>query len=222
MTQPVDIVRVAAVCVGRVRDHTDGAGAWRSAGLKQAQAGPVPVGREGLAGDEVADRLHHGGPDKALLAWAASHNAPLERLFRRPLPPGSFGENLLLEGLDEELVCLGDRWTACSGDGGDDDDPPTDGPVLEVSQPRQPCRTPGRLHGLPELSRHMAQSGSTGWYLRVLVPGRLAAGDRLRLLHRPWPDWTVRRCWRVFQARRERPLEWLALQSLPELSAAWR
>jgi MOSC domain-containing protein YiiM len=193
---------------------------WRTAFVKTASAGPVQVAALGLAGDEQADRQNHGGLDKAVLAYAASHYGYWEGVFRgmdiSPAGPGwsntaygAFGENLTIEGLDEAAVAIGDRWQA--GD-----------VVLEVSQPRQPCWKMGRRWGIVDLPKRVIQNGKSGWYLRVVKEGVLTAGSELTLLERPHAEWTVARVNRLFfhEAHDTTALE--ALANLPELSAAWR
>jgi MOSC domain-containing protein YiiM len=177
--------------------------------LKAPLSGPALVTERGLAGDEVQDHLHHGGADKALLCYSVAHYLRWRVETGLELVPGAFGENLLLEGLDEEGACLGDTWAAGEA-------------LLQVSQPRVPCWKPARLWGRPTLAREMAESGRTGWYLRVPRSGRLEAGQALTLADRPHPDWSVARCWRAYLARHSAPRDWIELQTLPELAAAWR
>ena len=146
---------------------------WRSAFFKQPVAGGrVAVGSLGLAGDEQADRQNHGGLDKAVLAYSADHYGYWrEQWNAAEVPPGAFGENLTIAGLDESGVCLGDRWRV--------------GNVLfEVSQPRQPCWKMGRRWQMPQLPKQVVQNGKTGWYLRVVEEGELAVGDRVELVAR--------------------------------------
>jgi MOSC domain-containing protein YiiM len=203
------VARILALCAGRVRERRDTEGTWSSAVLKTPVPGPVPATQDGLAGDEVRDRRHHGGADKALLCYSAAHYPRWRAETGLDLPPGAFGENLLLVGLDEEGACLGDTWAA--GDA-----------LLQISQPRMPCWKPARLWGRPALADEMGRSGRTGWYLRVTQTGVLEAGMVLELRERPHPDWSVARCWRTWQARGEQPTAWAALRSLPELAVAWR
>ena len=85
----------------------------RSAIDKQPVAGPRAVSTLGFDGDEQADTRHHGGPHKAVHAYAISHMpAWTEELPKRAarFRPGGFGENLVLDGVTEADVCLGDRW----------------------------------------------------------------------------------------------------------------
>lgn len=213
---------ILAVCIGRVREYHDEQGPWRSAVKKSPLQGPGLLTRLGIQGDEQADNRHHGGFDKAVLAWPVSHYRKWEIWLGRSLEPGCFGENLLVEGLDEELVCLGDRWALCPHGHPLGEDPPVSAPVLEVSQPRMPCYKPGRLLGQPDLVHRMIEHGHTGWYLRVLVTGPAQAGARLQLLQRPHPDWTISRCWKAYLSRDTHPQEWRELRRLPELAEAWR
>ncbi len=114
-----------------------------------------------LEGDGQADREAHGGPDKAVYAYPSEHfEAWSEELGQEGLGPASFGENLTVAGWLEDRVFIGDRWRW--GDA-----------LLEVCQPRWPCfklalyRRSGRVGPL------MRETGRTGWYLRVLQPGRV-------------------------------------------------
>jgi MOSC domain-containing protein YiiM len=222
VTHSLEEIRLTHVLTGQVQRREDAAGSWESAVEKRPLSGSAQFTKQGIVGDQQADRRHHGGPDKAVLAWSAAHYPRWEAWLGRALAPGSFGENLLLTGLDEESVCLGDRWALCPVAEARDEDPPVESPVLEVSQPRQPCFKPGRLLGHPDLMHRMLEQGHTGWYLRVLVGGWAGAGSHLLLLQRPHPDWTISRCWRAHLSRDTHPQEWNELRRLPELAEAWR
>lgn len=141
---------------------------------KQAVAGMVEVGKLGLSGDEQADLTVHGGLHKAVYAYPGEHYAFWEEKRREilkrdePLPPGSMGENLTLEGLLESDVWIGDRLRIGSA-------------LLEVSEPRQPCYKFNAKMGYAHATKHMLQSGRTGFYLRVIETGSLQAGDAIVL-----------------------------------------
>ena len=101
------IGQVRAVLTGRAVPYTR-PGTF-SAIDKQSVSGPVAVGAESLAGDEQGDRRVHGGPDKAVHVYPWAHYAIWRsELGDRPLlaAPGAFGENLSVDGLDEQSVCL--------------------------------------------------------------------------------------------------------------------
>ncbi len=143
---------------------------------KRAVAGPVAVGRLGLAGDAQADPSVHGGLDKAVYAYPAEHYAFWQAqrqtqgvsLFEEDLPPGFVGENLALRGLLEAEVWVGDtlHFPDCS---------------LRITEPRQPCFKFNAVMGYAEATRDMVQSGRCGWYLAVVQPGSLAAGQTFTL-----------------------------------------
>lgn len=193
-----------------VHEGPDAGSAWTTGLFKDAVTGPTPVGTTGLAGDGQADLEHHGGPDKAVLAYAATHY-PVWQAELGPigLGPGGLGENLAVEGLDEDTVCIGDTWGVGEV-------------VLQVTQPRTPCWKLERRWGLPDLMRRILETARTGWYLRVLREGEVAVGMAVTLRTRPHPDWTVARALRVRVNRTSRPEEAAALAALPELSEAWR
>ncbi len=172
--------------------------------------GPVQTGWLGLQGDSQADVKHHGGRDKAILAYSADHFAGWRADPElAALSGGGFGENLTLSGLTEPDVCIGDAWRA--GD-----------VLLEVSQPRQPCWKLGRRWRKPEMVKQVVQNGQTGWYLRVLEEGLLEAGFSLQLERRPHPDWSIAAANRVMYDRKTPADRIRALIALPELSDAWK
>lgn len=183
---------------------------WTTGFDKRPVAGPVWLGVTNLDGDGQADLAHHGGPDKAVLAYSADHYEPWRRELEMPvLPFGAFGENFTVEGLTERTVCLGDIWQA--GDA-----------VLQVSQPRQPCWKLARRWRLKTLALRVQESGRTGWYLRVLNEGVVAAGLPLQLRDRPHPIWTVERANWVMHFDKSDLTAAAELAALPPLAASWR
>jgi MOSC domain-containing protein YiiM len=183
---------------------------WTSAIFKTPVQGPVRVGRLGIEGDQQADLEHHGGLDKAVLAYAASHyELWREELSQLDFASGGFGENLTIEGLDEQTVCIGDVWSVGEA-------------LLEVSQPRQPCWKLGRRWRLKELAALVVENGRTGWYLRVLREGVICAGQELRLIERRHPEWSVARAHDVMHRRQDDAAMSRELASLPELAVSWQ
>lgn len=204
-------VQVLGVFAGRVQDHLDEQGrVWRSGLLKRPVSGGVDVGPSGLIGDEQADTRVHGGPDKAVFCFPESNYAPLRMELGIPdLTPPAFGENLLLSGIDEHTVCLGDRWRI--------------GTVLtEVSQPRRPCWKPARYWQRKDLVPRVEESGRVGWYLRILEPGRVWAGAEPDLVQRPYPGWTVMAAHVAMRDRRLEPQRAAELRDCPALAARWK
>ncbi len=182
---------------------------WTSAIVKETVAGPQWVGPTNIEGDRQADLQHHGGPDKAVLAYGAGHYPGWRtELPEADFPAGAFGENLTVEGLTEEDVAIGDVWTAGSA-------------TFQVSQPRQPCWKLARRLRVVDMVQRVQASLRSGWYLRVLEEGEIRAGDVLTLRARPHPSWTVAEASRVMYGVRAGPGPALELAGLPELSASW-
>lgn len=179
---PVMSIQVLHVCTGRARPvHIQGR-SHLSAIHKQAVPGPVAVGVLGLEGDEQADLSVHGGLAKAVYAYFSEH-LPFWQTVRAqarvalwdaPLAPGALGENLLLQGVLERDLWVGDRLRVQGRDRGG-------GCVLVVSEPRQPCFKFGAAMGFAQAAKLMAQSGFCGSYLAVLEPGTVQAGDAITL-----------------------------------------
>jgi len=180
---PQALGTLRAVLTGRARPYTR---PGTLSGIdKHPRSGPVAVGPLGLDGDEQGDPRVHGGPDKAVHCYPWAHYAAWrvdlageaqtrERLARE----GAFGENWSLDGPDETQVCLGDQWRVGSV-------------RLEVSQGRQPCWKLNDRFGVPGMALRVQSSLRTGWYLRVLQPGQVQAGDTVWLTARSHPDWPL-------------------------------
>ena len=203
------IGQVRAVLTGRAVPYTR-PGTF-SAIDKQSVSGPVAVGAESLAGDEQGDRRVHGGPDKAVHVYPWAHYAIWRsELGDRPLlaAPGAFGENLSVDGLDEQSVCLGDEWQIGSA-------------RFAVSQGRQPCWKLNDRFGEPHMARRVQDTGRTGWYLRVLAQGSLQADDPVVLITRPHPDWPLDRVATLIRQRVCEPATLHAVLALP-LPPSWR
>jgi MOSC domain-containing protein YiiM len=183
---------------------------WTTGFYKSPVACVVDMGRLGIDGDFVADAHHHGGPDKAVLCYAAGHYQDWnEELPDLKMGPGAFGENLTICGVDEKSVCIGDQFQI--------------GPCrIEVSQPRQPCWKIARRWGLSTLTKRVAQTGRTGWYIRVQEPGQIQAGQEMSLLERPHPDWSIAKANDVLLGKRKDQMAVNALMNLAELADAWK
>jgi MOSC domain-containing protein YiiM len=166
-------MRILSVNVGLPRQVV-----WRgetvTTGIfKEPVHGRIALRRLNLVGDGQADPSVHGGMEKAVYAYPVEHHAP----WRAELPdvelaPGSFGENLTLEGVPlEHEVCVGDRFEVGSAE-------------LVVTQPRIPCFKLGLRFGREDMVKRFLASGRSGWYFAVLREGSVAAGDPVRLVQR--------------------------------------
>lgn len=186
----------------------------QSAIAKQAVDRPLMLGLDGLAGDRVADPVHHGGPDKAVHLYPVEHYA----FWRERYPdvavlerPGAFGENFSCAGLTEERLCLGDVFRV--GDA-----------LVECSHARQPCWKLNHRLGKPDIITTVVKTGRSGSYFRVLETGQVRAGDELVQQQRRWPEWPLDRLFGLLVGgqHRGRNAELKALSSHPALAESWR
>ncbi|HEY4199014.1 MAG TPA: MOSC domain-containing protein [Devosiaceae bacterium] len=135
--------------------------------IKLPLPGPVMIGPLGLAGDAVLDKKHHGGPDQAVYIYGEPDYDFWRQELGRDLPPGLFGENLTIAGLESQKMLIGDRLEI--GD-----------VVLEVTSPRVPCNTfAARMDDKLWVKRFFAVN-RPGVYARVLKTGSVEAGMDVR------------------------------------------
>ncbi|MBT9551578.1 MAG: MOSC domain-containing protein [Hydrogenophaga sp.] len=170
-------MRVLSVNTGRAQPLRVGPRSFLSAIGKAPVNGPVAVGPLGLHGDEQADPTVHGGLDKAVYAypvehlpfWQGQRREAGVTLFDDPLPPGFMGENLSIQGLLEHEVWIGDelRFPGCA---------------LRVTAPREPCYKFNAVMELPAAGRLMMAQLCSGFYLAVVRPGAIEAGQPFTLV----------------------------------------
>lgn len=173
-------MKVLQVCTGRAQKLLAGGREVLSAIVKLPVTGPVAVGPLGLEGDEQADLSVHGGLAKAVYAYPSEHLAFWQTVraqaqvapWGQAVPAGALGENLLLQGVLERDLWVGDRLVIGT---------PGRGCVLLVSEPRRPCFKFGAAMGFAQAVKLMVQSGFCGSYLAVLEPGTVQAGDPIEL-----------------------------------------
>lgn len=140
---------------------------------KRPVEGPVKVHNLGLHGDIQASRVHHGGEDQALYAYSQKDADYWMNQLQRDLPPGIFGENLRVTGIETTGAVIGERWKI-----GLDVE-------VEVTSPRTPCATFQRAMGEPQWVKRFTEAGRVGAYLRVVQTGTIRAGDHIHRLFVP-------------------------------------
>jgi MOSC domain-containing protein YiiM len=160
--------QLLSVNVGRPSTVPRGKGTVETAIWKHPVEGPVAARGVNLAGDDQADRTVHGGPDKAIYAYASEDSAWWEAQLGREVGPGAFGENLTVAGLDLAAMEVGQRWRVGTVE-------------LEISQPRLPCFKLGLRFGDPRMLKAFAKAGRTGTYLRIVQEGVLEAGLQIEV-----------------------------------------
>jgi MOSC domain-containing protein YiiM len=160
-------VAVEAVSTGKSTPIATKSG--RSGIDKRAREGRVAIRRLGVEGDVVVDTENHGGVDQAVYVYCRSDYDWWETELGRPLPPGTFGENLTLSGTANADAAVGDRLVC--GD-----------LVLEITSPRIPCETLAAHMGDRLFVKRFFKANRTGFYCRVLAEGEIGAGEVLDYL----------------------------------------
>jgi ferredoxin-NADP reductase/MOSC domain-containing protein YiiM/ferredoxin len=161
------MARLLSVNVGLPRDiawkgRTVHTGIW-----KNPVQGRCKVGRLNLGGDGQGDLAGHGGEQRAVLVYQIeSYRHWQDELQRNDFVNGQFGENFTIEGLPDDVVCIGDRYRIGSA-------------LFEVTQPRVTCYRVGIRVGEPRMSALLTASGRPGYYFRVLAEGEVGAGDAI-------------------------------------------
>ena len=197
--------RVLSVNVGGVREVE-----WRgdviTTGIwKQPVTGRVAIRGVNLDGDDQADRTVHGGPDKAVYAYAREDYDYWRTHERVETPPGLFGENLTVEGLDLSAALVGERWSVGTT-------------MLEVAQPRLPCFKLGIRMGDPRFPRKFQAARRMGAYLRIVEEGDVGAGDTITVVSRPAHEVSLR----TMLSALDDDEALAALRTLPYLPWFWR
>lgn len=196
--------RVVSVNLGVVTEaEWAGDASGRSGIDKRPAAGRVPVGADGVGGDFIAERAHHGGPEQAVYAYATEDADWWATELGRPLPPGRFGENLSTLGVDVTGAVIGEQWAVGST-------------LLQVTKPRTPCRTFAGFWGVPDLIKRFTVRAAPGAYLRVLRVGEVGADDPVEVVARPAHGITIGEVFRALTREPELLPRLLDTPDLPE------
>ena len=159
-------------------------GAWtgsegRTGIDKRSVTGPVAFVNNGVAGDVIVDTKHHGGYDKAVYAYAREDADWWETQIGREISNGAFGENLTTSGIEVNAALIGERWKiGCV--------------ILEVAEPRIPCRVFAGFWDIPTLIKDFTNSRRSGAYLRIIQEGTIQVGDEIKIISRPKHDVSIR------------------------------
>src|SRR4051812_9061934 len=161
------MAQLLSVNVGLPRDiewksRTVHTGIW-----KDPVRGRCRVHRLNLDGDGQGDLAGHGGGQRAVFVYQVeSYRYWEEQLKRGDFIYGIFGENFTIEGLSDDVVCIGDRYQIGSA-------------LFEITQPRVTCYRVGIRTNEPRMAALLTSSGRPGFYFRVLQEGEVGAGDEI-------------------------------------------
>ena len=203
-------MRLISVNIGLPREIIHGGRTLSSGIFKTSVAGALFLRRLNLDGDRQADLRVHGGADKAVYLYPFEHYGFwAAETGRKDFVHGQFGENFTTTGLLEDDVCIGDVLQIGAA-------------RVQVSQPRSPCFKLGIRMGDDEFPARFAAANRTGFYLRVLEEGEVAAGDAIRFLERAADSMSVRDIFFLRHANRGTREDYARAARLPGLAASWR
>jgi MOSC domain-containing protein YiiM len=158
--------------------------------FKEPAAGRVALRKLNLDGDRQADLTVHGGEYKAVYCYPLEHYGYWKKeLPGRDLAMAMFGENFTADGLLEDSVNLGDRFSVGSAE-------------VVVTQPRLPCYKLGVRFQSDDMVRRFLASGRTGFYLAVTREGEVGAGHEIKAISRDENAVPVSEITRLYVAKR--------------------
>ena len=161
------MARLLSVNVGLPRDIAWKGRTVHTAIWKNPVSGRSRVGRLNVEGDGQGDLAGHGGEQRAVFVYQIeSYRHWREQLKTTDFVHGQFGENFTVEGLADNVVCIGDRYRIGTA-------------LFEVTQPRVTCYRIGIRMNEPRMPALLTSSGRPGFYFRVLEEGEVGAGDEI-------------------------------------------
>jgi MOSC domain-containing protein YiiM len=172
------MISIHSIHIGQPQTFNDEHGFWQSSIFRSLVEGPIEVGERGLAGDQVTDTKNHGQPSQAVCCHSLGHYDFWNEHYGTSLTAGNVGENWTLADADEAEICINDIYQVGTA-------------RVRVSGPRVPCYKQARRLGRADWVDLTLKELRTGFYLWVLTPGTVQAGDAWRLESRDFPDATL-------------------------------
>jgi ferredoxin-NADP reductase/MOSC domain-containing protein YiiM len=203
-------MRLLSVNVGLPHDVQWNGRTVRTAIFKSPVTGRRRVSPLNVDGDGQADLAAHGGEHRAVYVYdRAAYEHWAEFLGRYDLAPGQFGENLTVEGMPDELVCIGDRYRIGNA-------------VFEVTQPRVTCYKVGLRLEEPRMPALLYSHGRPGFYMRVLEEGEVGAGDAIERIATGPGAMSVRELSALLYLPGHTPAGLRSALAIPALSEGWK
>lgn len=177
-------------------------------GIEKRKVQEVYLSARGFEGDDVADKKHHGGPDRAVCLYPAEHYIQWEQELGKPLPTAAFGENLTVTNMLEADICIGDIYKI--GDA-----------VIQVTQGRVPCSTIDKYAEANILLKRLIETGYTGFLARVLEEGTICADSTIELVEKHPEGISVLHCNEVYFTNKD-ALAMKRIQVVDALAEDWK
>ena len=204
------MARLLSVNIGMPQDVQWHGALVRTGIWKHAVEGPVMVRRLNIDGDGQADTAGHGGEMRAVLAYQIeSYRYWQDHLHRSDFTFGQFGENLTVEGLADDEVCIGDRYRIGEAQ-------------FEVTQPRVTCYRVGLRLDQPDMASLLVSHHRPGFYMRVLREGHIRPGDPIERIARGPSEVSVAEADALLYLPRRNEDRLRAAREIPALSPGWR
>ena len=199
--------RVLSINITSVVHQGEWTGSEGRTGIdKRSVAGPIEFKNNGVVGDRIIDTNVHGGYDQAVYAYALEDAQWWEKEINEEIPAGRFGENLTTEGIDVNAALVGEQWKIGSI-------------ILEVSQPRIPCRVFAGFWKRTTLIKDFTQAGRPGAYLRIIQEGTAQAGDAIEVIYKPDHEVSIRD---LFSAKSGERAKINEIKVVPHLSQGFK
>lgn len=182
--------KILVIKIGKVQTLTFADGSIYESAIRKQPVKSVKIHTLGAEGNDVGLKKHHGGIDKALFFMSDDSFDELNRLLGKHfsyMETATYGENFVVSGLNEDNVCIGDRYRIGST-------------IVEISQPRKPCERLSKNTEHEETRDIVYRTGLSGWYVRVIEKGEIHQGDDVQLIARPHPDVSIRYLNRLLSA----------------------
>jgi MOSC domain-containing protein YiiM len=202
------MISIHSIYIGQPQTFNDEHGSWRSSIFRSPVEGPIELGPRGLAGDEVTDTQNHGTPSQAVCCHPLGHYHFWNEQYGMALTAGNVGENWTLADADEAEICVNDVYRVGTA-------------RVRVSGPRVPCSKQARRVGRADWVELTLKELRPGFYLWVLTPGVVQAGDQWHLEERPFPDATLHALNRCAYHDFD-PVVAQSFLDIPDLHAHWR
>jgi MOSC domain-containing protein YiiM len=204
---PLSIVRgmrIESVNLGAAEDIRVGRRTV-STGIRKRPVDRARMHALGLEGDTVSDSENHGGPDQAVYLYSREDYTWWEAELARPLPPGSFGENVTLDSLGGYQVRIGDRYRLGEA-------------TVEVTSPRIPCGVFAAHTGESRWVKRFRDAERPGLYCRVIEEGEVAANDSVERIPAPGDNPTAVEYFRAYyeSSLAGAKIEWLLAAPVDE------
>jgi len=199
--------RVLSINITSVVHQGEWTGSEGRTGIdKRSVTGPIEFKNNGVSGDRVIDTNVHGGYEQAVYAYAREDAKWWEKEIGEEIPAGHFGENLTTEGIDVNAALIGERWKIGSV-------------ILEVSQPRIPCRVFAGFWKRTTLIKDFTKAARPGTYFRIIQEGSAQAGDAIEVIFKPEHSITISDLFAAKSGERSKINE---IKEVPQLSAEFK